>query len=422
MAGNVWKHPATNVDVEERLTSKVVQVRCDYLRSESDIEKAAQLTAMVFMEKLPFPENVSNASKTFERGKSTVKVSLALSMGVAGGMKIQYDPRPERPGPEFSELFAQAEEGVVLPENFDDRLLEAVRYCCAMAVTPVLRETARGNRRLLELSRFVPSNKGIVGPPLHPPGYEADFYRLMGRYIAYSCANAKGEDFAPLSAKIGGIFTLKGVALETIALILAVAVESLLGDKFFKNLGKPSKGMLSQVQELFEHIKAAKVEGSLVERALSALGTMKSNRAADKLYALVAAGTITEEERKAWKDLRNPVAHGSFHVDPAKLQQLIDDIYRITTLINKLTFLQIGYAGHFTNRSIQGRQTWPTWELGADGVARPPATPPSPAPGDAATSDRASSPPALAPPEPTAATTSGPITLPAARLPPRSGV
>jgi hypothetical protein len=390
VAGNIWKHPATKVDVEERLNSKVVQVKCDYLRTECEIEKPGQLTAMVFMEKLPFPENVSNAAKTFERGRSTVRVALALSMGVAGGMKIQYDPRPDRPGPEFSELFAEAQEGVALPENFDDRLLEAVRYCCAMVVAPVMRETARGKRRVLELARFVPSNKGIVDPPLYPRGFEADFFHLMDRYFVYACANAKGEEYAPLSAKIGGTFTLKGVALETIALILAVAVESVLGDKSFKDLGRPSKGMLSQVQELFDHIKAAKVEGGLIERALSALGSMKSSRAADKLYALVASGSITEAETKAWKDLRNPVAHGTFHVDPAQLQELIDNIYRITTLINKLTFLLIGYAGGFTNRSVQGVHTWPTWEFGSNGVARP--RPPPQGPDDAATSDKDASP------------------------------
>lgn len=377
VAGNFWTHPSTKVEVEERLASKVVHFQCDYLRSESEIEKPAHLTAMVFIEKLPFPENVSSASKTFKRGKSAVKVSLELSVGLAGGMRVHYDPRTDRPGPRFSEIFAEAEEGVSLPDNFDDRLLEAVRYCSAMVVAPVMRETIFGKTRVLEIARHSAANNGMVEPPLSPRGFEADFYRLMDKYFVYASANAKGKSYAPLSAKIGGIFTLGGVSLDTIALILAVAVESILGDKKFKDLGKPNKGMIAQVQELFDHIKSAKIEGTLIERAISALGSMKSNRAADKLHALVAAGSITEEERKAWKDLRNPVAHGSFEVDPAKVQHLIDDIYRISTLINKLTFLQVEYAGRFTNRSKRG---WPTWDFDADGVARPPPPPPTTAP------------------------------------------
>lgn len=375
VAGNVWTHPATHVDIEERLSSKVVQIRCNYLVSESKIEKPAQLTAMVFMDKMPFPENRSTAMRTSERGKNTVKVALAMSTGIAGGMKITYDSRNGRPGPEYSELFAQAQDGVSLPENFNDRLLEAVRYCTAMVVTPVIRETVNGKTRILELSRFDPSNKGIVDPPLDARGFDVDFYRLLDRYIAYATSAAHGEDYAPLSAKMGGTYTLKGVNFDTIALILAVAVESILGDDFFKHHGKPGKCMLEQVQELFEHIKNSKVEGSLKERALSALGSMKSNRAADKLHALVVAGSITEEERKAWKDLRNPIAHGSFKIDPAELQRLVDAIFRICTLINKLTFLRIGYAGKFTNRSQHGRQGWPTWDFGVDGVARPPPPP-----------------------------------------------
>lgn len=408
VAGNVWTHPATSVDIDERLASRVVHVTCGYLRSESQVEKPAQLTAMVFMEKLPFPETRSNATKTRERGKNMVRIERGGSTGIAAGMEISYDLRSGGAGPDYSELFAQARPGVSLPENFDDRLLEAVRFSTAMVATPVMRETISGTARILEIARFDPSNKGIVDQPLYPRGFEADFYQLIDRYFAYACAAAKGKDYAPLSAKLGGTYTLKGVSLGTIALILAVAVESILGDEFFKRHGKPDKGELAKVQALFDHIKAASVEQSLITRALSALGTMKSTRAADKLNALVVAGSVTDEERKAWKDLRNPVAHGSFEVDPAELQKLVDAIYRISTLINKLVFLRIGYAGRFTNRSVHGKHGWPTWEFGSDGVALPP-PPPPPAiaideptpPAHSAPRAPASTPAPTPPPEPT---------------------
>lgn len=410
VAGNVWTNPSTNVDINERLTSRVVHVTCDYLRSESQLEKPTQLTAMVFMEKLPFPETRSNTTKTVERGKNMIRIERGGSTGIAAGMAISYDPRSGGTSPEYSELFAQAQQGVVLPENFDDRLIEAVRYSTAMVATPVIRETISGTKRVFEISRFEPSNKGIFDQPLYPRGVEQDFYRLLDRYFAYACSAATGKDYAPLSAKLGGTYTLKGVSLDTIALILAVAVESILGDAFFKHHGKPAKGALAQVQELFDHIKSAKVDGNLITRALSALGSMKSNRAADKLQALVDAGSITNDERMAWKELRNPVAHGSFQVDPAELQKLIDAIYRITTLINKLVFLRIGYAGRFTNRSVQGKHGWPTWEFCADGVARPPHPPGPPE----AIADPA-------PPELSAGATPSPGAIPAPRPPSSQG-
>ncbi len=407
VAGNVWTHPATSVDINERLTSRVVHVTCGYLRSESQLERPAQLTAMVFMEKLPFPETRSNTTKTVERGKNMVRIERGGSTGIAAGMEIFYDSRSGGPSPEYSELFAQAQKDVVLPENFDDRLIEAVRFSTAMVATPVMRETISGTKRVFELSRFDPSNKGMVDQPLYPLGFEQDFYRLLDRYFVYACSAATGKDYAPLSAKLGGIYTLKGVSLDSIALILAVAVESILGDAFFKHHGKPADGALTRVQELFDHIKSANVDGNLITRALSALGSMKSNRAADKLQALVDARSITNDERMAWKELRNPVAHGSFQVDPAELQKLIDAIYRITTLINKLVFLRIGYAGRFTNRSVHGKHGWPTWEFCADGVARPPPPPPPP--------DVISDP---APPELSAPTTPAPGATPAPSPPP----
>ncbi len=63
-----------------------------------------------------------------------------------------------------------------LPENFDDRLVEAVRFCTATVAEPVMRETVNKGRKVLEFAQHRPVNKGMLQPPLQPRGNDVDFY------------------------------------------------------------------------------------------------------------------------------------------------------------------------------------------------------------------------------------------------------
>lgn len=105
-----------------------------------------------------------------------------------------------------------------LQEGFDERLLESIRFCSATMVSPVMSEISQGGLRVIRLAKAKPLNNGLVAPPLLDRGAVQDFYRLMGCYYDYACQHGKGQDSAPLSAKLGGLSTLKGVWLETIAL------------------------------------------------------------------------------------------------------------------------------------------------------------------------------------------------------------
>ncbi len=170
-----------------------------------------------------------------------------------------------------------------------------------------------------------------------------------------------GRDYAPLSAKVGGLFTLKGVNLDTVALIVSVAVEGVLGEEPFKELGKPSANMLDLFKQMIAHIKGAVTfEPGFIRRVTDVVGGMKSSRVKDKLHALVEASVIDEKDRKAWNDKRNKAAHGSFEIDPAELQDLIDVVYRLSALVYKLVFLRIDYQGKFTDYGVHD---WPPREF-----------------------------------------------------------
>ncbi len=357
VAGNVWTCPAVYLKREERPDAVILTLRCDRIKTEEPSEGARPYAYLVFLNTLDFPTNMGQTT-TVERGGKlhSRDFSRQNSQGVVAGFQVSYDERKSMPGERYSEFIARAPEGVPAPPLFQDRLLEAIRFCTATMATPIMSETVADNVKVIELARSRPLNNGLVHAPVPSSehGIDGDFYKLFECYFNYACANADGKDFAPLSSKLGGLFTLKGVWLDTIVLLLGVAVEGVLSEEVFKSIGKPKKRLLEDIKKLVDLVKLAPVEESLITRVVNAVGNMKSNNAADKLHALIEVGALEEEDRKAWKRLRNASTHGNFKIDPEEMQRLLDDVFRLTTIIYKLVFVRIGYCGKYSNRAGRG--------------------------------------------------------------------
>lgn len=353
ITGNCWTHPAVELKRDEMQHAEILTVSCNFIQVEiaSDIKRT--LAHYVFSDDLKMPMNKSLPSKHATRGGERRSIQKCESVGAVDCMEVSYYRiRADEAGNSY-EFAAVAQEGKELPSDFHARLLEAIQFCVAKHAWPIMEEVIQGGKQIITLSKSRPFNNGLVSAPL--PSYAAgDFYRLMECFYRYSCSEANGADAAPLSRKIGGLFTLKGVWIDTIALLLSVSVESILQDPIFKNLGKPNKGLKVLIDELFDWVRKAPIDNGLIERATSAMGTMKSNRAVDKMFVLAEAGVIDVEEIKAWKALRNPTAHGSFEIDPAKLQDLLDNVYKLVAMIYKLAFFRVGYTGKFSNYAARG--------------------------------------------------------------------
>lgn len=354
VAGNVWTNPAVMLKVDHRANAEILTFACDYIEAEIAAQCTTEFAHFVFSDDLDFPLNMSTSSKYLVRGQERVTIKPTLSSGVVSGMQTHYHKCSADKGGLAFEFIALAVAGPPVPEDFDERLLESIRFCSATMASPVMSEVSRAGQRVIRLTKAKPLNNGMVYAPLLGRSASQDFYLLMSCYYDYASQNAKGHDGAQLSAKLGGLFTLKGVWLGTIALLLCVATEGILEDPPFKILGKPNVSLLGLIKELFDWVKKAPVDSSLRERALSAMGSMKSNRAVDKMYTLAMAGAIDERDIASWKFLRNPSAHGSFEVDADKYQELLDHIHRLITLIYKLVFLKIGYTGKYSDYSQRG--------------------------------------------------------------------
>lgn len=353
IAGNCWTHPSVLLKRDEKINAEILTISCDFIQVEMTTNVSRALAHFVFSGDLEIPLNRALPSNDFIRGRERLSIKTSVSAGSVAGLDISYYPLGADKGGPFHELTAVSQEGSEPPVDFQMRFLEAVQFCVAKLAKPIMEEVVQGGKTTITLSKSQPFNAGLVSPPLPKYAWD-DFYHLMNCYYKYACTEANGADGAPLSKKIGGLFTLKGVWIETVALLLSVSVESILKDPAYDHLGKPGPGLMAKLKTLFDWIKSAPVEKGLIDRATSAIGSMKSNRAVDKMFVLAKAGVVEEAEINAWKSLRNPTAHGSFELDPSKLQDLLDDVYRLIAMIYKLAFFKIGYQGKYSNYASRG--------------------------------------------------------------------
>lgn len=355
--GRVWTHPAAHVDFEEASGAVTLKVSCDYVSCEVKGQASSPAwTHMVTLDDVEFPLNVIMHSAQGV-GSKGIRLAAELSRGRIDGMELSFDPGNRKVGVRYAELHAQADVGATQPVGFQERLMEAVSFVTAAMPSWVMTETEHNGIRTLELFKSRQSNSGgVVHAPLSASigSNDKHFYALLDCYFKYSCANSSGGKQAPLSGAVGKLFTLKNVWVDTVSLIVSVAVEAILSESEFTKLGMPPKALLDDIEKALQAIEKSGVSLNVIKRVNGSVGQMKSVRAKDKLLVLKAVGAVTKADIDNWDGLRNKTAHGSLRVDPKKLQRLIDDIYSSVALAYKLAFLQIGYNGPFNDYSTHG--------------------------------------------------------------------
>ncbi|MDM0008380.1 hypothetical protein QTI51_26650 [Variovorax sp. J22G73] len=374
VAGNTWTHPAASIVFQEHADSITLNVSCDYLRCSLPGPSGQTWTDMVVLEELEFPMNVVNEKRLFVRGKESSMMFETASAGTADTLSIIYDARKGSPAePRFSELYAAGD--ATAPKAFEERLLEAVRFATATMFWPVITETVQDGARTLELSKARPAPGGkMINPPLNPRGSDRDFYALVSSYYKHACATATGNDVSPISAKLGGLYTLKSVWIDTVALVVSVAIESLVKGEKFKDLGSVDPELKRQMEIMKAAIDESTADKSFRGRGLGLIGRMGEVGIKEKLTALANCGALASTDPETWRKLRNSAAHGSLRIDPAKMQEMLDNVFKSVTMVYKLVFMEIGYAGKYTDFSQHG---WPRESFNAEACWN--ATKPTPA-------------------------------------------
>jgi hypothetical protein len=358
-AGRIWRNPVVSLKRVEQERAEILMITCDFIQTELDSHVQRTLAHFVFHDEIGIRMNSAKSWKEPHRNGERHTTKQVAAKGLVNEFEIDYYPVATSKAGSAHELTAVAEPAASIDSHFDDRLLEAVQFSVARLAKPIMREVIRAGKQTITLSKFESLNNGLVQSAV--PGHQhADFYRLMERYYQYACTEAKGEEAPPLSKIISGIFTLKGVWLDTIALLLAVTIESLLNEPAYKKLGAPDDKYCKEIDGLIANLKNIEsLSQSLKTRAQNSLSNMKSSSASDRLHMLAKGDVVDQEDIKAWKFIRNKAAHGALTVDPSAVQCLLDRVNRLVVMAYKLVFFRISYQGLYTDYATRGRPEVP---------------------------------------------------------------
>lgn len=368
--GNVWTNPAVSLHIQHNVASDEVRFECARIETELSTSANTTFARLVFADKVDFPENRMVTRYSDPECTKLKSIRHEGSEGQVGNLNLLFTKIDRPTAQEGYEFEAVASQTDAVHEHFDIRLLEAVQFCTATLVWPVMSEVAHEGRRVLALSTHRPPNKGLVAAPLSNQEAATDFYGLMERYYTHACKDAKGDELSAISKRVGGLFTLKGVWLDSVALLLSVTAEGLLQQDPFKAMSvvaKPMKklvkrisdaatGMPEMVELTKEYDKLTIGTGvrSLEDRMRGLLQLMSSGRVLDTMWVLHKAGAISSAEIQSWEELRNAGAHGSLEVDETRVQEYVDHMHRVMTMIYKIVFLHIGYKGRYSNFGEHG--------------------------------------------------------------------
>lgn len=190
-----------------------------------------------------------------------------------------------------------------------------------------------------------------IAPPTRFSSCQCNgFWRLFSLYLDFALTD-KTDMMHPLSWRIHGVIGAHAASIETEVLVLTTAVEWLAGH-FPTEADTDFQRDLKVVQDAVTDAIISKKSRSRISGSLSG---MKKTRNTDMLRAFITKHDLDEGFFDAWKNLRNPAAHGDGLKDRdlASTLRLKD---QVLCLFYSLIFSLIGYSGR---RIDYSRTKWP---------------------------------------------------------------
>ena len=182
-------------------------------------------------------------------------------------------------------------------------------------------------------------------------------WNLFAKYFEF-VNRCPSLDWHHLSRFVYSVFEGRAASFDSYRLSLSIAVEGVIKSA----LG----GIVKQDEQLapaIESVKAhfgnwqysadAEIERSIRNRLQGFLDNLARVRPVDCLHRLCQAEVITAREFTAWKNMRNADAHANRPGLPPT-QAEIDAQAVVLTLMHKLIFQAIGYAGKYSDYGKRG--------------------------------------------------------------------
>lgn len=250
--------------------------------------------------------------------------------------------------------------GACVPVFLEDRVLAALFFVLGRPLYPTVTTqrivqktscTIYSYRPRLPAARHQPPLNIIHFPRGRSNRSTAEPYRkLFERFLTYTLPYKKRQH--PLWGQLNAVYeSSAGAFINSQALTLVVAIESILGSEF-PNLGKPSSADRRRIDAAIRYWNAWDGVSDLKERIKGSVEQLKQSRTGDKMVALAKKGAITVEAAKAWQKLRNISVHAYQHPS----SHLKKKLGTVRTLFYELVFCAIGYRGYYHDYGTPG---WP---------------------------------------------------------------
>lgn len=247
-----------------------------------------------------------------------------------------------------------------LPPGSEARLTEALQFVLARPLEWGIAERYDGSAHSCQLRAVDVRPPNQVFPPIGRFQFDdsGDVGRLLLAYLRHVIV-VPGPNWHPLSADIRRILLAAGSSLEVLSLELGIAIESLLA-RDFADVARPDPTTVQQASVAAAAVLELPGIDAIRERALAFIRSLSSVRAADRLWALAETGVVRESDISAWKRLRHSAAHGAVDREFEAQRELVFTVY---SLLMRLVFQVIGYAGRFTE---YGESGWPERQFPED--------------------------------------------------------
>ena len=196
-----------------------------------------------------------------------------------------------------------------------------------------------------------------IQPPINLNSNNADaFCQIFSCYLKFT-SNYSQNILHPVSAQMRSICQASVGTIETKALVLSVAVESIVKHIHTSKyqLTSTEKKWLKKARKFFDSWEGPE---NLSKRIIGLFSILSNISASTQLMELVELSAITEDQIKAWKRIRHKVAHGE-GLGSSSLQEFSELSNTVLVLFYHMIFFAIGYQGKYTDYSTLG---WPTKE------------------------------------------------------------
>jgi hypothetical protein len=241
-----------------------------------------------------------------------------------------------------------------LPENFEVRVIEALRYVLARVVHVAVIEHAGDFIETMLISP-VPVSKTRLFPPLVARSADdrANLRRLFERYLTFVHSQMSADFVHLCSSYLRNVCEASANSIEAEMIGLCVAVEGIANLIPYERSTADDTTIKAIRRFISDWLEDQAFRVSLRDRVNGMLSQLKNIPPERRLEPLVQTGQLDGACLNSWKRLRNKHVHPQpsklEELDDRAIQGILDDVHRVYVCLYQLTFVLIGYQGTFSN-------------------------------------------------------------------------